>query len=167
MTDERQITRMLHDEHVGAIATLERLEGLLARHSPKKIPDPSRPEVKTTLAEVAAMCESDLAVHFGFEEDNLFPRLAEWGDSPISQILTSEHRLILPMGTRMAELAREALENGFSADSWVEFRRSGGELVERLIVHIQKEEMGLLPALDELLETEQDWKLAESYAAGR
>ena len=44
-----------------------------------------------------------------------------------------------------------------------QFRDTGGELVEREIFHIQKEEMGLLAAISALLDEAEDTALAETY----
>ena len=41
----------------------------------------------------------------------------------------------------------------------------GLELAERLVSHVQKEEMSMLPALDDLLDEEVDHELATAYAA--
>ena len=40
----------------------------------------------------------------------------------------------------------------------------GRELAERLVSHVQKEEMSLLPSLEDLLDEETDQALAGSYA---
>ena len=40
------------------------------------------------------------------------------------------------------------------------------ELIERMVSHIQKETMALLPMLDDLLDEETDRELAFAYAAG-
>jgi hypothetical protein len=44
-------------------------------------------------------------------------------------------------------------------------RSLGLELAERLVSHVQKEEMSLLPALEDLLDEEVDHELASAYAA--
>ena len=49
---------------------------------------------------------------------------------------------------------------------WEALKRGVLELVERLVSHIQKEEMALLPLLDDLLDDETDRQLAFAYAAG-
>jgi len=71
---------------------------------------------------------------------------------------------ILPLARRLAELARRFREGGLSEELWAEFHALGAELDERLVAHIQKEDMGLLPALDDLLEEETDDRLALQYA---
>ena len=46
-----------------------------------------------------------------------------------------------------------------------ETRALGLELAERLVSHVQKEEMSLLPALEDILDEGTDHELACSYAA--
>jgi len=96
----------------------------------------------------------------------LFPRLDEVGDGAIGEILSEEHRVILPLGARLTTLARAAASGGFTSESWDEFRRLGAEFVERMIVHVQKEEMGLLPALEEMLDGAEDMRLMDAFRTG-
>jgi hypothetical protein len=44
-------------------------------------------------------------------------------------------------------------------------RATGLELSERLVAHVQKEEMSLLPAIEDLLDEESDAQLALAYAS--
>jgi len=161
---ERQISRTLHDDHLRTIGVLERLEAVLHKHRAKTAPDHNLPEISTLLADIIGLVEADVKTHFAFEEEHLFTRLAEAGDSPIGELLTQEHNVILPLGTGLGELARKARKDGFTDEEWHEFHRSGMELIERMISHIQKEEMGLLPMLDELIEEDEDADLAAAYA---
>lgn len=167
MNDNGQTTRMLHDEHIAVLGVLRRLDSLLAQYPATGAPQPLEPAAATLLGDLAALCANELPVHFAFEEDELFPRLSANGDSPIEQILNAEHEVILPLAVSIGERAGIAKSDGFDAAGWVEFRRGASELVERLTSHIQKEEMGLLPAIDDLLEGEQDWRLAQTYAEAR
>ena len=60
-------------------------------------------------------------------------------------------------------LAGEARAQGFDAARWNEFRQLGQELSERLVGHAQKEEMALLPMLDEMMDPEVEAQLYEKY----
>ena len=80
-------------------------------------------------------------------------------------MLGSEHEAIRPLARRLVGLAREAAATGFSAETWAEFHRLGGQLVEREVFHVQKEEMGFLPALDQSLDAEDDSALLATYEA--
>jgi len=160
----RQTTRLLHDEHAAAVALLDRLDALLARHRPGTPADAADPGVGLLLGDLVAHLETESGRHFDFEEAHLFPRLREFGDAFIADLLGQEHTAIRPLAARLAALAREGRAGAFSAESWAEFHRLGAELVERQMAHIQKEEMGLLPLLDDLLEEEADAELATIYA---
>ncbi|HEX6265821.1 MAG TPA: hypothetical protein VFZ81_02870, partial [Burkholderiales bacterium] len=46
-----------------------------------------------------------------------------------------------------------------------EVRLLGLELAERLVAHVQKEEMSLLPALEDLLDEAADGELSAAYAS--
>ncbi|MCP4329640.1 MAG: hemerythrin domain-containing protein [Alphaproteobacteria bacterium] len=167
MEPTHQITRILHDEHVASLTLLNKLDDLLARSGPRKAPSRDEAGIGPTLNELSAAIGSEVSHHFAFEEAEMFPRLAEFGDGDIGDFLTDEHRTILPLGERVAELAAAATKDGFTPDGWQEFHRLGGELVERLMSHIQKEEMGLLPAIDDMLDDDTDRDLAMTYLAGR
>ena len=71
---------------------------------------------------------------------------------------------------RIAALARDAAVQGFDGAGWDEFRRSGQELCERMLAHVQKEEMALLPLLEESMDADTEARLLEDYletAGGR
>ena len=63
----------------------------------------------------------------------------------------------------MAALARAASANGFDAAKWNEFRMLGAELCERLLAHVQKEEMALLPLLEENMDADTEARLYREY----
>ena len=141
---------------------IEELESLLAR-AKRLPPDINDPATRKTLEKAATAIEQEIRDHFAFEENELFTRLADMGDADIGEHLRDEHHAILPVGEQVSALARAALENGFSDKSWPQFKTLTGELIERMLAHIQKEEMALLPMLDELLDPETDLELSENY----
>ncbi len=53
--------------------------------------------------------------------------------------------------------------SGFDAITWKEFSRLGAELVQRMVLHVQKEEMALLPLLNDTMDQETENSLYESY----
>jgi len=166
MSFERSICRTLHDEHRETIGLLNGLDDLLSRGR-RGVPDLTGPKVRELLVALARSIDEDVNRHFAFEEAELFTRLAENGDEAIGEHLTEEHESIRPVGNRLAELARAALEGGIKDTEWAEFRALGGELIERMLAHIQKEEMALLPLLEDTLPAEDDLRLSESYSAAR
>lgn len=167
MEPTRQITRILHEEHLTTLDALNRLDSLLGDNAPKSIPDAHDPSIAPLLGELTTTVGGDVSTHFAFEEKEIFPRLAQFGDEGISTFLEEEHQTMLPIGQRLADLASVARSQGFDAHSWPEFHRLGNEFVERMMSHIQKEEMGMLPVLDDLLDEDSDAELANQYLMSR
>ena len=160
----RHVCRALHDEHKATLAILGRLETLLGRHGSRRPPDPASPELAALLKDLIFAIDTEIGPHFAFEESHVFPILSEAGDREMCAVLLAEHSEILPLAQHLAELAKRFRETGLSEELWAEFHALGAELDERLVAHIQKEEMGLLPALDDLLDEETDDRLALHFA---
>ena len=162
MSFTRRTAQLLHEDHQQTIVVIEALDQLIAR-ARKKAPDISDPTVASTLKKATGAIEEEISQHFAFEENELFTRLEEMGDVSIGEHLRGEHRALLPLGQAVGEMARTALANGFTDESWARFRDTCGELIERMFAHIQKEEMALLPALEDLLDAETDMALSTAY----
>ena len=137
----RQISRRLHEEHEATLALWGRVEQSIVSGKP----DPA------LLRQAAAALEHEVTRHFEFEEKVLFPRLEAAGEGDIAELLTEEHAAIRSAAARFAAL----LDSDPKATAL--------ELAERLMSHIQKEEMSLLPALDDLLDEAADQELTEAY----
>lgn len=167
MEYSRHVARTLHDEHITAVALLERLTAFLGRVGPAAPPAPGDAEAERLVAALVAAITTEIASHFRFEEEHLFPRLAQHGEEDLGTLLTEEHAVIVPVGARVVELATEARGTGFTGRAWSEFHRLAGEYAERLTAHAQKEEIALVPLLDDLLDDDGDMALAEAYAALR
>lgn len=167
MDFRRHVSRTLHDDHVATMAVLERLETLIGRHRPSQPPLQGGADTARLLKDLIAALDTEIGPHFAFEEDSVFPLLAEAGDSEMGPHLLEEHQAILPLARRLVEIAKRARVNGFAAEPWAQFHAAGAELIERLASHVQKEEMGLLPALDDVLDEEADGRLALDFAARR
>ena len=163
MSFSRRTAQLLHKDHQETIGIIEALDQMIAS-ARRKTPDVSDPTINRALNKAATAIEDEVSNHFAFEENELFTRLEEMGDVGIGMHLRDEHKAILPLGQQVAARARTALAGGFSDADWSEFRSVSGELIERMYAHIQKEEMALLPMLDDLLDSETDMKLAEDYA---
>ncbi|MCB1366489.1 MAG: hemerythrin domain-containing protein [Rhodobacteraceae bacterium] len=154
--------QLLQEDHQTTLDVIERLDALLAkaRRSP---PDVNDATVRSTLKKAAEAIGAEVEFHFKFEEDELFPRLEEAGDVGIGMHLREEHAALLPLGLAIAKGAGEAIDSGFTQAGWDDFRDKAGELIERMLAHIQKEEMALLPMLDELLDDESDMELSVQH----
>ncbi|MCB2100435.1 MAG: hemerythrin domain-containing protein [Rhodobacterales bacterium] len=159
-----RIVQTLHEDHMATMALLERLEGTLRRLGSGPAPATDDPDLSRVLTDAVAVLEEEIGHHYQFEEDHLFPRFAEAIDAGIPNMLRDEHSAIRPVARRMADLARGARAGGFSDAEWGEFVRLGGELIEREVFHIQKEEMGFLPALEQVIDPDDDGDLSMAYA---
>jgi hemerythrin-like domain-containing protein len=159
-----RISQTLHDEHMATIALMERLEAVIARFRKGSPPDAKDPAIARLLGDLAVGLAHELNHHFDFEEAELFGYLDEVGDETIGAHLAEEHVAIRPIAGALVELAAEARAQGFDAERWDEFRRLGQDLCARLVPHAQKEEMALLPVLDENMDAETEAKLYEVYA---
>ncbi len=163
MNFNNRISQALHDEHMATVALLERLENLLARQGRGGPPDVRDPGVAKLLSDLLTGLEGEVGRHFEFEEQKVFAYLEAAGDAAIGEHLTSEHQVMRPVGVRLAALARNAAAGGFDAAAWEEFRRLAQDLCDRLLAHVQKEEMALLPVLEDSMDAETEARLYEEY----
>jgi DUF438 domain-containing protein len=148
MEFNRHISRRLHEEHDATLALWGRVEGTLV--AGKNDPD--------LLKSAATSLKHELGVHFDFEEKELLPRLAAFGEGDIGELLVEEHAAIRAAGQRFIELVR-------TNPGAAELRPLALELAERLFSHVQKEEMSLLPMLEDLIDEEADGELTAAYAS--
>lgn len=156
MSFNSQVARTLDDEHRAHLSLLGRIEGALARRDDAALAPLAGPLVR--------QLEEEVLRHFGFEEQQLFPRMAETGDDAIAAMLTEEHDSMRAVAAELAPLAR-ALAEGAPGDR-AALQRLALEWVERMVAHIQKETMALLPLLDDLLDDDSDRELSFAYSAG-
>ena len=163
MSFTNRISQTLHDEHVATVALMERLEKLLARGRRGGPPDTSDSTVARLLSDLSTGVEAEVERHFAFEEDHLFTYLAEMGDIGIGAHLTSEHAAMRPLGARVATIARAAVAKGFTPEEWDEFIRLGQGLSDLMLAHVQKEEMALLPVIEESMDAETEARLYQEY----
>lgn len=154
----RQVTACLHREHVESLGLLERIEAALAKS--KAAPPAGDAVWARLLRELDANLANEVGRHFAFEETDLFPLLASGGDNDIAALLAEEHQAILAIAERIRPLLR-----GDACANWAGFRELALELIERQVSHIQKEEMSLLPVLEDVLDPEQDAALTDRYLA--
>jgi len=166
MEHTRSISRIMHDEHMAVVGLLERLERFIAANR-AAAPDAGDPSTARLLGEFSAAVEGEIKAHFAFEEEQLFPRLDEGAPSGMTSILLEEHEVILPAGERLSEIAKAARGGGFTKESWEEFARIGLEFAERLRGHIDKEEMGMIAAIESVIDEDTDRTLTSGYAMNR
>lgn len=159
-----RIGGLLHNEHMQTLSALQGLEEFLLRQTSRRPPDVSQPAVRDLLGRLVATLAAEVERHFGFEENHLFPLLTSRGEPGMAAFLAEEHATILPLALGLVKNAQAALQgDGFDEAGWKSFHRRGMELCEREMLHIQKEEMGLLMAIGAYVDAEADAALAEAY----
>ncbi|MBF0094230.1 MAG: hemerythrin domain-containing protein [Alphaproteobacteria bacterium] len=159
------ILQTLHEEHMAVMALLERLENFLRKRKPDAVPSSGDAEAAALFSDLVSSMEGEIGSHYAFEEQYLFPRFTEMADAGIPMMLHGEHDIIRPVAARLADIARAAAAGPLSAGDWKEFHALGREMVEREVFHVQKEEMGFLPALDQMLPPASGPELERAYAA--
>ncbi len=163
MTFLRQTSRALDDEHRANLDLLERVEQAFARLP--RSGATGNPDLARLAEALRGQLEQEIGRHFDFEERELFPRLGEAGEGDIAELLAEEHAAIREVASELLPLARAAAAETLDAGGWQALQRGVLELVERMVAHIQKETMALLPMLDDLLDEDTDRELAFAYAA--
>ena len=154
-----QVSRILDDEHRNNIALLGKVEQSFTRASRFE------PELAGLTGQLVRALEHDIDRHFRFEEESLFPRMAEAGDGEMAGLLVEEHDSIREVAAELLPLARLGIGGTLDDAGWSRLRRCALELVERQVAHIQKETMALLPLLDDVLDDDTDRELAFAYAS--
>jgi hemerythrin-like domain-containing protein len=136
---------------------MERLEQALARRRRSGPPDMGDSTFARLLSDLSIGVEVEVERHFAFEENHLFPYLEAMGDDAIGVHSTSEHAAMRPLWVRVAAIARAAAVKGFAPTEWEEFIRLGQELGDCMLAHVQKEEMALLPVIEETVLSPLNW----------
>jgi iron-sulfur cluster repair protein YtfE (RIC family) len=155
-----RIGAALHIEHMRTMEALDALDSLVARRHP---PEPS--EAAEDLERIARGLDEDVTRHFAFEEAHLFPRLHEAGAGFMVDMLTGEHAEIRPLAESVRDTCRALAAGTVAASAWTAFQAEARDLIDRETFHIQKEEMGLLAALAQVLNAAEDADLADRHAA--
>lgn len=163
MMPVRQTSRALHEEHHGNLALLGQLETALGR-APRRPTAPSA-ELVQLIGALRRQIEHDVERHFAFEERELFRRMADAGEGDIASLLAGEHDAIREVCAELLPLTRAFAEGTLDDAGWQALGRGALELVERQVSHIQKEEMALLPLLEDLLDDDSDRQLAMDYTS--
>lgn len=156
MNFSRQVCNALDDEHRASLELLGRVERACARGDDA--------DWGALAGPLRRQLEHEIGRHFEFEEQQLFPRMADAGDGDLATLLAEEHETLRAVARDLLPLARAASAGPLPAADGAALRRLALELVERQVAHIQKESMALLPLLDDLLDDETDRTLAFAYA---
>jgi len=157
----RQTARTLHEEHQVNLALLARVEQVFG---PSFQAGRDNGEAGRLAGTLAHALEGEVNRHFGFEERELFERMTEAGGGDLAQLLGEEHVSIRAVAAELIPRARAAAAGALDTAGWEALRRNALELVERLTAHIGKEDMAMLPLVDDMLDEDTDRELAMAYA---
>ncbi len=161
METTRHTSRALGDEHRATLelfARTERAFGSLAR-------GPADAELVRVAAALDRHVRNEVERHFAFEERELFSRMADGDEAGMAALLLEEHETMRAVAAELLPLTAAAAAGTLDAAGWKALQRHAGELSARLAEHIDKEERGLLPLIDELIDDETDRDLALAYAS--
>ncbi len=143
-------------------ALLQRIEQANARFR-KDVPDAKDPLIAKLMTDLANELPGEVDRHFDFEEAELFSFLAAEGNAGIGQHLTYEHNMIRPIGAALVKLIGEVRVHGFDAPRWDQFKTLGQQLSMSLGPHAHKEDMALLPMLEDAMDDAKEAELYEKY----
>lgn len=147
MNLKRATSQRLHSEHMAVLDLLARLSAAFGKSG---LPD------RALYRDAAALIAGEVAQHFEFEERACFPHLEAAGEGDLCSLLAEEHVVIRAAAAEFVPLARRAADGALSAEEARRFRVVGLELCERLAAHAQKEELSLVPALEDALDADAD-----------
>ena len=164
METDSQIAHVLHDEHKRIMTLMKRLEGIARGSWGSTVPDIADDDIASLLTDLDTELAGASEHHFQFEEVKMFPALIAVGDVTVPYQLRQEHDLLRNLSEFMIPSVELARRQGFTADSWSEFRDLALELAEKHISHIQREEAAMLPALQGLFAEQRDDELVTQYA---
>lgn len=161
---QRQTSRTLHEEHVAVLALLDRFEQALIplKSGP---PDGDDPAWGALLRQLDTALQHEVTRHFALEEEQLFPRLREYGEGDLADLLLEEHASIRDVAHELLESLARAGRGELDVPEWRRFRVQGLELVERLGSHARKEEDALVPLVDEMLDERTDLEIWNAHTA--
>jgi len=161
---QRQTSRTLHEEHVAVIGLLERFGQALGPLAAGP-PGPDDAGWELLLGQLETALRHEVTRHFALEEEQLFPRLHEYGEGDLADLLLEEHASIRDVAALLLEVLAPAARRELDAPDWRRFRVHGLELVERLGSHARKEEDSLVPLVDEMLDEHSDMEIWHAHTA--
>lgn len=158
MSFQYDINQRLSREHRKVIREMRQLEDFLGSAEPDAEPDWSDTDVQQMMHDLQFSFESEIPNHFAIEEEELFPLLVENGLGDLVSLFLAEHRIILGLIEKMTPIVSQAATEGMVGnEDWTTLFENGDLLVSALSMHAEKEESGLVPAIDQMInQTEAD-----------
>jgi hemerythrin-like domain-containing protein len=157
-----RVCQKLYEEHAAVQVLLQRLEQTVSKHR-ESVPDAKEQMLAKLMNDLASELPGEVNRHFDFEEAELFSYLAENGNPGIGAHLTHEHSIIRPIGAALVALIKVVRTQGFDEARWTDFRKHGQQLVMTLAPHAHKEDMALLPMLEDAMDEAKEAELYEKY----
>lgn len=157
-----RVCQKLYEEHAAVQALLQRVEQAISRNR-DDVPDAKDATLAKLMNDLVTELPGEVDRHFDFEEAELFSFLAEEGIAGIGAHLTYEHNIIRPIGAALVNLIRQVREKGLNAERWADFRNLGQQLSMTLGPHAHKEDMALLPMLEDAMDEAKEAELYEKY----
>lgn len=146
------------------LALLERVAQFFARRGRDWPPAASEAELAALLRDLERGLRHEVERHFLLEEQSLFPILARSGDAELVALLLEEHAAVRQVAKELLPLLPRALGQALGAAEWQRLRILALELADRLGDHARKEEVSLVPALENALDERTDSELIMAYA---
>jgi len=153
-----RLAEILHAEHQRTLTVLDELDGWRGKNKPDDIN-----QIKALLEALIDVAQGDITEHYAFEEEHLFPILRMNGADFMANMLAGEHEMIRPIAQELSAMAQEAITNDFTEESWKKFQELSFDFIGHETFHIQKEEMGLINAINAMFTPEQEAPLIEIY----
>lgn len=157
-----QICRRLHEEHAAVFELCRRIDQAFSRQT--QMPSADDPAWSALLRKIELAMEHEVWRHFLFEERSLWPLLDGSGDGDLARLLDEEHEVIRDVAETLTAGITQGLAGDLDPARWQTLKTAALEFSERLVSHAQKEDLSLLPVLDNLLTPEQDSEMFGAYA---
>jgi hemerythrin-like domain-containing protein len=155
------VSRKLAEEHQESLGLIGRLERSVLDVPPGGVPDDS---FAMLARQVARAVRSEVDRHFRFEEEALFGRLKEAGESDLVDLLLEEHGTIRATAGELLPRLDAAASGHLDAAQFAALKPIALGFVEQLEAHIHKEDAALLPATDQVLDEATDAEIVLAYA---
>lgn len=144
------VANCLSREHQEAAHLMRRFGGFLSLHSASSSPDWSQFEARDLAKTLALTLNHEIKQHFALEESSIFPFMEDEGLGDLVEILLADHKEISKLVLEIEPHLRAAGKGEALSDTdWAFLFRKGNALVTDLIAHIEKEENGLIPLIEE------------------
>ena len=166
MSDLTELGAVMHEEHFRTLVLICGLENRVTGEFANRPIDLCDAEDRSLLENLVVGLEEVIG-HNAFEETALFPLLKDVGADDLAVLLTQEHFAMGPLAKKLRALSGEILEHGSSADRWIAFCDAATNFATHLMLHLQKEEAGVVQHLGTLLDRDVDHALALRRTAER